>query len=55
MKDFLDAVKNRRTIYALGKDRAVSAEKVRDLVEFAVKNVPSAFNSQSARVVFAVR
>jgi predicted oxidoreductase (fatty acid repression mutant protein) len=51
MKDFFDAVKNRRTIYALGKDRIVPAEKIRELVEFAVKNVPSPFNSQSARVV----
>lgn len=51
MKDFFDAVKNRRTIYALGKDRIVPTEKIRELVEFAVKNVPSPFNSQSARVV----
>lgn len=50
-KTFLEAVENRRSIYALGKDKKVSAEQVTKIVEFAVKHVPSPFNSQSGRVV----
>jgi predicted oxidoreductase (fatty acid repression mutant protein) len=48
---FLEAIKNRRSVYALGKDKTVSNERVRELVEYAVTHVPSAFNSQNARVV----
>lgn len=50
-KGFYDAIRDRRTIYALGKERKVSKERIREVVEFAVKHVPSAFNSQSARVL----
>ena len=46
-----EAIANRRSIYALGNKSVVDNAKVREMVEFAVKNVPSAFNSQSARVM----
>lgn len=45
------AFEKRRSIYALGKRRVADASAVRDIVEFATKHVPSAFNSQSARVI----
>lgn len=48
---FWEAVKSRRTIYSIGKDEIVSAEQVEQIVKDAVLHVPSAFNSQSARVV----
>lgn len=48
---FYDAVKGRRSIYALGKSEIVSKTRVREIVEFAVKHVPSPFNSQSGRAV----
>ena len=48
---FFEAVENRRSIYALGKTKTVSEERVREVVEFAVKHTPSPFNSQSGRVV----
>ena len=48
---FIDALKNRRTYYALCKEPACSDDQIRDLVEQAVLHVPSSFNSQSARVV----
>ena len=51
MKSFQEAVENRRSIYALGKENRVSKEKINDLVNFAVLHTPSAFNSQSARIV----
>ncbi|HNY17957.1 MAG TPA: nitroreductase family protein [Treponemataceae bacterium] len=50
-RTFTEALANRRSIYALGNRNTVGNEKIRELVEFAVKHVPSAFNSQSARVV----
>lgn len=48
---FWDAVKNRRTYYSLSKEPVVAAERILEIVSEAVKHAPSAFNSQSARVV----
>jgi predicted oxidoreductase (fatty acid repression mutant protein) len=48
---FLDAVKARRTYYGISKEAVISDEKIVELVHEAVKHTPSAFNSQSARVV----
>ncbi|MGF7032482.1 putative oxidoreductase (fatty acid repression mutant protein) [Paenibacillus mucilaginosus] len=49
--DFLSAVRSRRTIYGISKDIQVSEERVQEIVREAVKHTPSAFNSQSARVL----
>ncbi|KAK3905919.1 putative nitroreductase HBN1 [Staphylotrichum tortipilum] len=49
---FLSLIKNRRTYYALNKDiSAVGTAKVQSVVTEALQHVPSAFNSQSNRVV----
>src|SRR5690606_21457683 len=48
---YLDAVRNRRTIHALGKDAGVSEERVTAMVKEAVLHAPSEFNSQHARAV----
>jgi len=48
---FIEALKHRRTYYALKKEPLSSDEQIRELVEQAVQHVPSSFNSQSARVV----
>lgn len=50
-KDFYSAVKNRRTIYGINKEKVVPEDRIIDVVQEAVKNAPSAFNSQSSRVV----
>ncbi len=50
-KDFLTAVADRRTFYGISKEAVVSEERIKEIVEHAVKYTPSAFNSQSARVV----
>ena len=50
-KTFLEAIKDRRTYYAIGAGSPVSDERIREVVGEAVRNVPSAFNSQSDRVV----
>lgn len=51
--EFMDAIKNRRTIYAIDKNIPVDEEKIEHIVQELVLNVPSAFNSQTARVVVA--
>ena len=48
---FFDAVKNRRTFYLISNEKIVSYERIKDIVNDAVKYTPSAFNSQTARIV----
>ncbi|PEE81296.1 nitroreductase family protein [Bacillus toyonensis] len=50
-KDFYTALKERRTYYGINKEVQVSDEKIKEIVEFTVKHTPSAFNSQTARLV----
>ena len=50
-KSFLEAVKARRTFYGLSKDIVVPADRIKEIVGEAVNHTPSAFNSQSSRVV----
>ncbi|HOP75421.1 MAG TPA: nitroreductase family protein [Bacillota bacterium] len=50
-KNFYTAVAERRSIYGISKDSVVSEEKIREIIEHALTYTPSAFNSQSARIV----
>lgn len=50
-KDFLTAIADRRSIYGLSKESPISDDKIKELIDHAVKYTPSAFNSQSARVI----
>ena len=50
-KDFYTAVADRRSFYAISKDKVTTDEVIKEVIEQAVKNTPSPFNSQSARVV----
>jgi len=50
-KDFYLAVEERRTFYGISKESVVSDEKIKEIIEHAVKHTPSAFNSQSARII----
>jgi predicted oxidoreductase (fatty acid repression mutant protein) len=50
-KDFYAAVSGRRSVYGISKEEVVSEEKIQEVIEYAVKHTPSAFNSQSARIV----
>src|SRR5574344_1801510 len=49
--DFYNVVKARRSYYSIGKEKIVSEDKIEQIVSEAIKHSPSAFNSQSARVV----
>jgi predicted oxidoreductase (fatty acid repression mutant protein) len=51
MKNFLEAIANRRTVYAFSKESPISDERIQEIVGLAVKHSPSAFNSQSSKVV----
>ncbi|MGE8558813.1 MULTISPECIES: nitroreductase family protein [unclassified Acinetobacter] len=48
---FLAHMKQRRTIYAIGKNVPLTADQIEDIIKDAVRNSPSAFNSQTSRVV----
>lgn len=51
MTNFLEAIQNRRSIYALGRNVSLSESEIEALIKEAVKASPSAFNAQSARAV----
>jgi len=50
-KDFYMAVSDRRSVYGISKETVVPDERIKEVIEHAVKHTPTAFNSQSARVV----
>lgn len=54
-KDFYAAVADRRTYYGISKESLVSDERIKEIIEHTVKHTPSAFNSQSARIVLLLR
>lgn len=51
MSSFLELIKKRRSIYALGKNTAISEDQILKAIEKCLKYAPSAFNSQTARIV----
>ena len=48
---FKEALQNRRTYYNISNKSLISDQEIEDIVKFTVTHVPSAFNSQSTRVV----
>lgn len=50
-KDFYTALKERRTIYGLTNESPVSDERILEVIKDAVKYAPTAFNSQTGRVI----
>ncbi|MEQ1065176.1 nitroreductase family protein [Acinetobacter sp. XH1741] len=48
---FLELIKNRRSIYAIGNKLNQSDNEIEELIQEAVRHSPSAFNSQSSRAV----
>ncbi|WP_035445277.1 nitroreductase family protein [Atopococcus tabaci] len=48
---FVDELRNRRSIYALGTDVSMPEEEIVSLVKEVVRESPTAFNSQTQRVV----
>lgn len=52
---FLKSISRRRSIYNLGNKLPISDSELIKEMEDAVRNTPSAFNSQSARVVLLLK
>lgn len=52
MTEFIQALKKRRSIYALGDKLTQSPEEITALVKEVVRESPTSFNSQTQRVVF---
>ncbi|MCL2569007.1 MAG: nitroreductase family protein [Oscillospiraceae bacterium] len=50
-KDFYAAIKERRSFYKISSEAKVSDKRISEVIEDAILHVPSAFNSQSARVI----
>ena len=50
-KEFYQVLKERRTVYAISKEAVTTDEVIKDVIEKAVLHTPSAFNSQTARLV----
>ncbi len=51
MEDFLEFVKERRSVYAISNEKIVPENRVRQILEQALLHAPSSFNSQTARLV----
>ncbi|MEO9302015.1 nitroreductase family protein [Acinetobacter pittii] len=49
--NFLELIKKRRSIYSIGKNLKHTPSEIEELIQEAVKHSPSAFNSQSSRIV----
>lgn len=50
-KTLHEAIENRRSIYAISADTAVSDERIKALIAHALRHAPSPYNSQSPRAV----
>lgn len=51
MSTFIELVEKRRSIYALGTDSEYSQKEIETRIRKVVKQIPTAFNSQTTRVV----
>ncbi|MCK1990999.1 nitroreductase family protein [Peribacillus muralis] len=50
-KDFFLAIEDRRSYYSLSKETVVPDKRIKEVIDHALQYSPSAFNSQSARLV----
>ena len=50
-KSFAEAVKDRRTYYALINESTIPDSRIQEIVKDAILHTPSAFNSQTSRAV----
>ncbi|MDD4823273.1 MAG: nitroreductase family protein [Bacteroidales bacterium] len=51
MKSLKESIEKRRSIYAISNQSPISDTELEGLIKFAATHVPSAFNSQSTRLV----
>ena len=53
--EFFEAAKLRCSVYTLTNKSSISDERIKEIVESAVKHAPSSFNVQSARAVILLK
>ena len=53
-KAFLSIIAKRRSCYLLGADSTISVAQIQEIIQDTIIHVPSAFNSQTVRVVLLV-
>lgn len=54
-KSFIDSIRSRRSYYSLTPKSSVSDSEIVNLIEDAMRYVPSAFNSQSTRILLLLK
>ena len=54
-KAFFELVEERRTNYQLTNSSTISDARIKELVDHTIKHVPSAFNSQTTRIVLVLK
>lgn len=54
-KKFLEAVSQRRSYYNISDESPVSDERIEEIVETTILHTPTAFNSQSGRIVLLLK
>lgn len=54
-RTFKEAIKHRRSHYELDEKIAVSDNTIKEIIEVALLNLPSAFNSQTTRIVLLLQ
>jgi predicted oxidoreductase (fatty acid repression mutant protein) len=52
---FLDIIAKRRTYYQLGAKSPITDTRIQEIIENVILNVPSAFNSQTVRIILLVK
>ncbi len=53
-RNFKETIKHRRSYYAISNYSPISDNEIQEIIEYAVLHVPSAFNSQSTRIILLV-
>ncbi|MCR1955017.1 nitroreductase family protein [Clostridioides mangenotii] len=50
-RNFKEALKHRRSYYGIKNESPISDEQIQEIMNFAVLHTPSAFNTQTSRIV----
>lgn len=53
--EFLKIIATRRSFYQLGDKSPISDTRIEDIIREVIRDIPSAFNSQTTRVILLVK
>ncbi len=54
-RNLKEALKHRRSYYAIGNQTTLPDDAIEEILDFAALHIPSAFNSQSTRMVLLLK